>query len=292
MVSFLDYLYDKTLLLEDSFQEENGITAEQFESVVAYVYNIKHNGKNRDIKSIDRKVILYYQRRKQLMNQIVAAIDKKLGGKNVAELAKLRNNQTVKSAALQKLATFKINMSDRGLKIPKTDIYSEVDNNVRISLKWYDDCQLVSGGGPESLLLLNELIGMYQKSKKHDFTRLQKLVNQTKNWNSSPKDDVAAFSAKYVEDIKQELQMHVDSDTKFKRDLVKLATTGTYKFDVGSVAIPTYVLEWSAKKPELTEMFELNEYIDYVMSKRHVIINFRPKTGASTRYLVLSVKVR
>lgn len=242
-------------------------TAAQVESIISNAYNQingicklkKVEGEN---LTTSENVINYYIDNKEIYDKIASFIP---SGKS--EIYKLPNQKNSVTSKWKNLGNY--TSSDKVDNTPKTDIVSK-DGKYKISLKKKEGgAQLMSAGYCEArATLLTALENSEIKGEEAE--ELKKLLEP--RWFKAKLDktisELKKEGNKEILDAEENIQSlkdlvikYVEKYPKFKKALYLEAATGNTKYDSG-ISAANYVLVWSDSKPESTEFYKIEDYVE------------------------------
>lgn len=263
--------------------------AEDYESIISFAYNKKHNLFETDTENITyvtkqeptadskaEQLMYYYVANAEVIDGIVDKLPNDCG-----KMCKLSNKDQVTSE-WEKLGHYRED-GVRPNTVPKTDILSEKYN---ISVKEAGGSQLASGYEQESratLVWAAEQLGDEEVLKK-----VNSLFETPwlRNINSTKDADKRAEAQDKNRDMTKVIK-ELWENREFKYLVIKEAMTGAVKFGRSDKAA-NCVFVWDEVNPGNSKLYEIEEYINHVIDNSVVIIALKTATKTSTAFRIIT----
>jgi len=264
--------------------------AEDYESVISFAYNKKHNLFDSDpenIKYVTDQDPVSDSKAEQLMNFYIAnaetidGIVDKLPN-DCGKMKKLSSNTKVTSE-WENLGHYK-DANVRPNTVPKTDIISQ---KYHISVKEAGGSQLMSGYEQESRATLTW--AAQQLGDKEIIEKVESLFTHPwlRNINSAKEVEARANAQDYNRVLTTTIK-ELWQNEKFKHLVIKEAMTGEVKFGKNSDKTADCVFVWDETNPSASKLYTIDEYVDHVQKDSIVIIALKTATTTSTAFRIIT----
>lgn len=295
MFSNIDLLSDKgapydglhnTSLKEDGKWFPN---AEDYESIIAFAYNKKH-----DLFKTDPDNILYVtgqepvsdSKAEQLMSFYVANVDiidaiVDMLPDNCGRMKKLYNTDKVTSEWIE-LGHYKEDNAKPSI-VPKTDIICEKH---RISVKEAGGSQLMSGYEQESRATMTWAAKQIGDKQLIDKVESLFSVPWLRNINSAKEENERNEAKSHNKELTATIK-ELWKNKQFKHLVIKEALTGAVKFGDGDKTADC-VFVWDEVNPHNSKLYTIDEYIKHIEDDSTVIIALKTAATTSTAFRILT----